>query len=103
MDADLVRASRVRMEFDPASYAVRRLDRPSHFIVRDGGLAVRIGLHFPAGALARDFGKRQLDAALLLAGTAVDDGPIGLAHLAVRKHVTDVTERLRVTAKDETS
>ncbi len=96
MNADLMRATGMRVKFDPAAHAIGRFDGAAHSIVGDGGLAVRIGLHFPTGALVWDFVDREFDAAFVLARAPVDDGPIGLAHLPAGKKVTHLAQRLRV-------
>ena len=73
-----------------------------HPPVGHGGLSFRVGL-LPPAAFGVEPSERHVDDSGVLGRAALDDGPIGLADLAVLEQQAEMGGRLAVTAEHEAS
>src|SRR5664280_655928 len=95
MHAQLMRPPGQRLEREPSEAGPASHHLPGCFRRR----AMRVRLHPPAARLV-EFAERDLDAAFLGVGRALDHRPIGLADLALLEQLAEQCERLAEGAPD---
>src|SRR5450756_3024119 len=96
MHPQLMRPSGQRLEREPGKTAAASHHLPCGHSRR----SVRVGLHPPATLLI-EFAKRNIDAAFLGGGHALDRRPIGFADLALLEKLAEQRERLAVAAEHQ--
>src|SRR5579863_4095326 len=100
MDAQLMGAARLRLEFEPGDRRAAPLAAAPNAPVSERLLPVRIDLHPPAAPVV-EAAERQIDRALFAVRTAGDDRPISLGDPPLLEQKPQCLQRLVVTAENE--